>query len=104
MTTATATKTTRTLRWIANTDECSPTAGCLLITINDNLKGYVVVEYPTGTVGTRGFSLSQIGGGEGYSVTCGTRGDSCECPDALYRKRACKHTAAVRKLLDMGKI
>lgn len=96
----------RTLTWTPNTDEFSPTAGLLVISQKGTETAYVVTEFPTGHPG-RGFQLSRPTGGEGYAVFCSTRGaegDSCECADHAYRHRACKHMAAIRRLLELGRL
>lgn len=105
-TTTTAPAPGRTLTWTPNTDDHSPTAGLLVITQKGTVTAYVVTEFPTGHPG-RGFQLQRPAGGEGYAVFCshhGPEGDSCECADHAYRRRPCKHMAAIRKLLELGRL
>ena len=95
----------RTMVWTPNADEFSPTAGALTIEQGGKETTYVVTEFPTGHPG-RGFTLVKLGGGA-YDVFCSHRspaGDSCDCYDASYRRKACKHVAAVRKLVEIGKL
>lgn len=94
---------TRTLRFTPNTDDMSPTAGLLTLTVGRDEDAYIVAEYPNGHVG-RGFTLTKLGDDfAGYSVECGPRGDTCDCEGFKYR-RSCKHTASVRLLLDSGRL
>lgn len=103
----TATKTPRTLTFTPNTDDASPITGLLTLNCGKVPVAYVVQEFPTGHPG-RGFQLTKVGGDScGYACFLslhGAAGDSCECPDSLYRHRACKHRLALRKLLEMGRI
>lgn len=102
---ATAT-TARTLRFTPCTDPYSPTAGALEIQRGKARTVYVVCEYPSSVTG-RAFQLTKLGGdSSGYAVIASHRGaeyDACECP-AFLRKCSCKHTAAIRKLLDLGRL
>ena len=102
-TTQTRPQATRTLRWVPNADDWSPVAGALTITIDGKATTYTVTEFPLGLPG-RGFQLATVGGIESYGVECGPRQTTCECYDSLYRRRACKHIAAVRKLIELGRI
>ncbi len=66
---------------------------------------YVVTEFSTGMT-ARGFVLSKVVGGGGYSVSCsrhGAGGDSCDCPANTYRRK-CKHMGAVRFLVEAGRL
>lgn len=96
----------RTLRWTPNDDDFSPTAGALAVTVKGKTTTYVVQEFPTADI-RRGFVLSKVGGdasGSTVLVDCrGARWDSCDCEGWKF-KRKCRHAAAVRKLVDLGKL
>lgn len=90
----------------ANPDgDYDPIAGTMTIAVGTEATDYVVTEFPTGWIG-RGFTLFKVGADpKDYSVfVCqrGAEGDSCDCADAIYRGRACKHLGAVRKLIERG--
>jgi hypothetical protein len=100
----------RTVQFTPNIDdEYSPVAGVIEIVIDGKATRYVVSEFPTGWIG-RGFMLFKIGSAEeakDYNLfLCqrGAEGDSCDCADAIYRGRACKHLGAVRKLIEKGNL
>ena len=104
--TATATKTARTLRWTPNADAFSPTTGALEVADRGKTTVYVVTEFSAGWPG-RSFHFAKVTGGDGYDVfACrhGEEGDSCTCYAHSYRGGVCRHIAAVRKLLDLGKL
>lgn len=91
-------KPARTLIWKPNTDTAATTAGLLTLDVKGEAVSYVVYREPTG------FQLSKLGGGEGYAMKCGSRGEvSCECPGFFYRG-TCKHRDAVRKLKELRKL
>lgn len=97
----------RTLRWTPNGDDFSPTTGALEVSVKGVVTCYVVTEYACAWPG-RSFHLTKLGGdGSGYDVfVCrhGSEGDSCTCYANSYRRGVCKHRAAVRKLIDLGKL
>lgn len=100
------TKAKRTLRFTANTDDMSPTAGVLTICDSGVCDSYLVTEYSTGRL-ERGFQLTKLlGDGAGYAVECSREHATCECDGHKFRgrKRACRHIAAVRKLIEMKRL
>lgn len=65
---------------------------------------YLVSEFPISRdFDGRGFHYEKLGGdGSKYNVLICNAGhdkDTCDCPDATFRERRCKHMAAVRALL-----
>lgn len=42
--------------------------------------------------------------GKVYDVDCAKAAWTCDCPDAQYRHRSCKHVAALRMILAVDKV
>lgn len=95
----------RFLKWTPNADDHTPTAGVVEITDNGKHSTYLVVEFPTGLTG-RGFTVTSLLGGQGYTVILSDRGsrwDECQCEGWKFR-RTCRHCAALRRLVEVGKL
>jgi hypothetical protein len=102
----TTTQQERTLRWFPVTDPFSAVAGALEITARGRTTTYSVVEFASPFPG-RSFNLCSAIGDHSADVFVshhGPEGDSCTCADAFYRRRACKHVSACRKLMECGKL
>jgi len=94
----------RVLTWHPNHDDHSQTAGAVEIADNGKRSVYVVSEFVTGLTG-RGFTMTSLAG-QGYTVVISDRGarwDEYLCEGWKYR-RACRHCAALRRLVDIGKL
>jgi hypothetical protein len=93
------------IRWTPAEDG-GPIAGLLIIGTGRTDAAYTVEQFPTTWPGSA-YHLAKLAGGsdpteESYSVFCarrGPEGDSCDCKGFTF-KGVCKHTDAVRALLD----
>lgn len=66
---------------------------------------YVIDEFPTDWDG-RAFKFQRLGRDDHYNVFICNQGhdqDKCDCADATFRERRCKHMAAIRALLVAAK-
>ncbi len=88
--------TTATLKTGANEIKVTVTGvGPAIVEIGD--QQYFAYDLVTG-VRLEKFSTQ---GGQVYTVKLGTRGCyGCDCPDAKYRRRVCKHAKAADLFLD----
>jgi hypothetical protein len=79
----------------------------LWLTIGDQTQAYALTQLET-DYGIAGFHLSKADKGDGhaeeYDVLIDDRDSSCTCPDHTYRRRECKHLAALASLIRAGKI
>lgn len=66
---------------------------------------YHIDEFPTDWDG-RAFTFRRFGCDDHYNVFICNRGhdkDNCDCADATFRERRCKHMEAIRALLVAAK-
>jgi hypothetical protein len=79
----------------------------LWLTIGTETQAYGLTRLET-DFGTAGFHLSKADKGDGhaeeYDVLIHGNESSCTCPDRTYRRRECKHIAALDSLIRAGKI
>lgn len=62
---------------------------------------YSIDEFPTDWDG-RAFKFQKLGSNDHYEVFICNQGhdqDECDCADATFRERRCKHMAAIRAIL-----
>src|SRR5262245_60210803 len=64
-------------------------------TLSVGTRSYLIETEPAGYV------LRRTDGGGTYHVGRSGRYWSCDCPDARYRRRYCKHVTAVRDVLSL---
>jgi hypothetical protein len=79
----------------------------LWLTIGTETQAYGLTQLET-DFGTAGFHLSKADKGDGhaeeYDLLIDGNRSSCSCPDCTYRRRECKHLAAIASLIRAGKI
>jgi hypothetical protein len=91
--------------------------GVLLIQQGRKSTGYVLRRKAYPTPGVLNFRIDKLaefreaGAPGGYDVAIGTAGDACDCdgfrnwkPKEGETRRACRHTLAVRRLIEDGSI
>jgi hypothetical protein len=83
------------------------TTQILWLTIGEETQAYGLTQLET-DFGVAGFHLSKADKGDGhaeeYDVLIHGNQSSCTCPDHTYRRRQCKHIAAIDTLLRAGRI
>jgi hypothetical protein len=96
----TATTKARSVNYDARTSTMTITQG-------ENATNYRVEAYAS-EIGGRAFQLTkedEFGEPcECYDVLVGGEADSCDCKDATYRSKQCKHHAALSALIKAGRI
>jgi hypothetical protein len=79
----------------------------LWLTIGEETQAYGLTQLET-DYGVAGFHLSKADKGDGhaeeYDLLIHGNESSCTCPDHTYRRRECKHLAAIASLIRAGKI
>ncbi len=79
----------------------------LWLTIGEETQAYGLTQLET-DFGIAGFHLSKADRGDGhteeYDVLIHGNESSCTCPDHTYRRRECKHLAAIAALIQSDKL
>jgi hypothetical protein len=79
----------------------------LSITQDGVVRAYLVRPIPH-AFGRAAFTLAKADNGDGhaeeYNVLLNGDRSTCDCADATYRSRACKHILACQAALDAGKL
>lgn len=81
-----------------------PRGDLLFVRSGRRSEKYRVWEAYPGDPEGRGWRLEKASDGAVYTVYLHGNGQdrSCDCPDAVYRSRDCKHLEVVRDLLTLG--